>query len=87
MNNLKSFGIILMLSVSMAFFTACGDGAERTDETSTEATVHGEGPEYTSEYVCPMHCTGSGSAEPGKCPVCGMTYEKLEDHTKNNHKH
>jgi hypothetical protein len=33
-----------------------------------------QGPEYTSAYICPMHCEGSGSAEPGKCPVCGMDY-------------
>ncbi|MFT5824235.1 MAG: hypothetical protein ACI8ZM_005501 [Crocinitomix sp.] len=32
------------------------------------------GPEYTSTYVCPMHCEGSGSAEAGQCPVCGMDY-------------
>lgn len=30
------------------------------------------GPEYTSAYICPMHCKGSGSAEAGKCPVCEM---------------
>ena len=42
-----------------------GDGEEAVDKT---------GPEYTSAYVCPMHCEGSGSEEPGKCPVCGMEY-------------
>jgi rubrerythrin len=30
--------------------------------------------EYTAAYVCPMHCEGSGSEEPGSCPVCGMDY-------------
>ena len=33
-----------------------------------------KGVEFTSAYVCPMHCEGSGSEEPGKCPVCDMDY-------------
>lgn len=34
------------------------------------------GKEYNSAYICPMHCEGSGSEEPGVCPVCGMDYVK-----------
>jgi rubrerythrin len=41
-----------------------------------------EGPEYTSKYVCPMHCEGSGSDTEGKCPVCGMTYVLNENYTE-----
>lgn len=37
------------------------------------------GPEYTSQYICPMHCKGSGSDQPGTCPVCQMDYEKNEN--------
>ena len=33
-----------------------------------------DGPEYTSAYICPMHCPGSGSDQPGICPVCKMDY-------------
>lgn len=58
------------------------------DDTTMEAgAMHGEGKEYTSAYVCPMHCTGSGSEEEGKCPVCGMAYVPLAEHTKNGHTH
>ncbi len=32
------------------------------------------GKEFTSKYICPMHCKGSGSDKPGTCPVCGMEY-------------
>ena len=39
-----------------------------------------QGKEYTSKYICPMHCEGSGSAEAGTCPVCGMDYVLNEDH-------
>lgn len=42
-------------------------------------TADKQGKEYTSKYVCPMHCEGSGSDEEGKCPVCGMTYVLDED--------
>jgi len=38
-----------------------------------------DGPEYTSAYICPMHCEGSGSAEMGTCPVCKMDYVLNED--------
>ena len=38
------------------------------------------GKEYTSAYVCPMHCDGSGSETSGACPVCGMDYVKNDQH-------
>jgi uncharacterized protein involved in copper resistance len=50
-------------------------------------TADKQGKEYTSKYVCPMHCEGSGSDEEGKCPVCGMTYVLNEEHTANGHTH
>jgi len=36
--------------------------------------VDTSGPEYTSKYICPMFCKGSGSDQPGVCPACGMDY-------------
>ncbi len=61
------------------------------------------GSEYTSAYICPMYCKGSGSAQPGKCPACKMDYvanAKLKqpqnnhsghshghDHSGHNHSH
>lgn len=30
------------------------------------------GKEYTSMYICPDHCKGSGSDKEGECPNCGM---------------
>lgn len=54
------------------------------DIKSTELHQHtinaaDRGPEYTSKYVCPMHCEGSGSDEPGRCPVCNIKYIENED--------
>jgi hypothetical protein len=56
------------------------DAEEASMESSGEAAD--SGPEYTSAYVCPMHCEGSGSAEAGKCPSCGMDYVMNEDMEK-----
>ncbi len=58
-------------------------------ETATmdAAKPHGEGKEYTSAYICPMHCEGSGSDQPGSCPVCGMDYIAQAEHVKDGHSH
>ena len=42
--------------------------------SSSESNTAETGKEYTSAYVCPMHCEGSGSDSAGLCPVCGMDY-------------
>ncbi|MCR9051138.1 MAG: heavy metal-binding domain-containing protein [Phaeodactylibacter xiamenensis] len=52
-----------------------------------EADADKQGPEYTSAYICPMHCDGSGSDEPGECPVCGMDYVKNENMPADGHMH
>ncbi|MCF6241692.1 MAG: hypothetical protein L3J74_10145 [Bacteroidales bacterium] len=42
---------------------------------STEVKADENAPldeEYTAKYICPNHDKGSGSDEPGDCPVCGM---------------
>ena len=41
---------------------------------AAEMVIDSSSQEYASMYICPMHCKGSGSAEAGTCPVCGMDY-------------
>ncbi len=65
---LFSTALLIGSSVSSCTFTK-----EKTP--ASEQT----GPEYTSAYVCPMHCEGSGSDEPGTCPVCNMDYVPNEN--------
>ena len=74
--------------VTMSFFvTSCGtDHSHEHDHEGTEAH-HGEGKEYNSAYICPMHCEGSGGEEAGACPVCGMTYVTQAEHAKDGHSH
>lgn len=55
------------------------EGHDHEHHDHAEDMEGAAGPEYTSRYICPMHCEGSGSAEPGLCPVCGMDYVLNED--------
>lgn len=92
MQTLKSLGLLTLLFSMALFVVSCGgnasqEAAEGESTESMEAAAHGEGKAYTSEYVCPMHCEGSGSEEPGECPVCGMQYVAQADHTNDGHSH
>lgn len=71
---MKYLFFILLLGLG---FTACKHSHSHDSDKSE--TVDKSGPEYTSAYICPMHCKGSGSEKPGKCPVCGMDYVANED--------
>jgi hypothetical protein len=77
--------VALFLTLSLGTWS-CG-GAESTQEGATTEIVHGEGNEFNSAYVCPMHCAGSGSTEAGECPTCGMAYVAIADHVKDDHSH
>ena len=54
---------------------------------SSKSVAHGNGSQYTSAYVCPMHCEGSGSNAPGECPKCFMEYETFASHVRDKHNH
>ncbi len=60
------------------FFFSCKD----TPKTKVEKVDY-NGIEYTSKYICPMHCKSSGSHEAGICPVCKMDYELNEEYQEN----
>jgi len=79
---MKYFKIIFLfvaLSVTSIAISSCGSNSS----TNTEQ----KGKEYTSAYICPMHCDGSGSDKAGTCPVCKMDYVANEEHKKDGHKH
>ena len=86
---------ILIFAICLSFAIAsCGSGHDHSHESHGHDQAvghshdgHGEGAAYTSAYVCPMHCEGSGSEQEGKCPVCGMDYVSQEAHTKDGHSH
>ncbi len=64
--------------------TACSSN-ENTNNTTDNTEQQGK--EYTSAYICPMHCEGSGSDAPGKCPACDMDYVENEAHSHDGHDH
>ncbi len=80
------FLILTMLALGLA---ACSSDQQHGHDKSTlgEAKAHGTSKEYTSAYVCPMHCEGSGSDQAGTCPVCGMDYVAQSEHVKDGHNH
>lgn len=82
MSKFKLALFVITLSVIGVVSVSCGNKSHSSTELSEK-----QGKEYTSAYVCPMHCEGSGSADPGTCPVCGMDYVKNEDHSTDNHSH
>lgn len=82
---MKNFKSILVTMVVFASVTMLSCKDNKT-ETKTETTAK-QAKEYTSAYVCPMHCEDSGSDKEGKCDTCGMTLVKNEDHIANGHKH
>jgi uncharacterized paraquat-inducible protein A len=82
--------LLAMASAAMFLLTfSCKEQKETNtkntpEQTETEAK---QGKEYTSAYVCPMHCEGSGSEEEGNCPKCGMAYVANEEHSRDGHTH
>lgn len=50
------------------------DNVQQLDVKKEGGEAGGTGPEYTSHFVCPYHCKGSGSAQQGNCSVCGTAY-------------
>lgn len=80
MKKLK-FGLLFSALVCFGLTISSCNNAKSSDKDMTEESTEAaasetdmSGPEHTSAYVCPMHCKGSGSAEAGNCPVCGMEY-------------
>ena len=58
---------------------------EGHDGMNMDDSGENQGKEYTSKYVCPMHCEGSGSETEGNCPVCGMSYVLNENFKTEEH--
>lgn len=72
--------IIAMIFVAGLMFSACNKSgsSNKTKDNRIEKAVDKTGKEYTSAYVCPMRCKGSGSDKPGNCPKCKMEYVENE---------
>lgn len=86
---MKKF-IFFTLTIAVIGLSACGSDQQHghgSEATPGEAKAHGTSKEYTSAYICPMHCEGSGSDQAGTCPACGMDYVAQGEHVEDGHTH
>ena len=88
MKNIKTISAIIFFALTLSM-VSCKDKVQERNKKEVVITeeIAEKGKEYTSAYVCPMHCEGSGNDDVGSCPQCGMTYVKNTDHTADGHKH
>ncbi len=66
---------LLFLATITLLALACKPKSEAAPERPLMEKTDNTGPEFTSRYICPMNCKGSGADTMGVCPVCGMDYE------------
>lgn len=85
---MKHFILSILVIAAFSFtISSCGNKAKSSADTDKTEVVDKSGPEYTSAYVCPMHCKMSGSDKAGTCPVCKMDYVVNKDHKADGHDH
>jgi hypothetical protein len=77
--------IFVALSIASCHSGHGGHHTETTTTSSSDTTSAKTGPEYTSPFICQMHCKGSGSDKAGKCPVCGMDYVANTENRDHSH--
>lgn len=80
------FSLVIIFSVSLSI-SSCGNKAKTKDNVDQSEVVDKTGKEYTSTYICPMHCKNSGGDNAGVCPVCKMDYVVNKEHKANTHDH
>ena len=71
---LLKFARLLVIATAFSGFAACSQKGANQEETATAAKI------TDKAYLCPMHCEGSASDQPGKCPVCDMELKKNPDY-------
>ncbi|HEX5002995.1 MAG TPA: heavy metal-binding domain-containing protein [Bacteroidia bacterium] len=80
-NKIRMF-IWAAVSAAALSMSACGGSENKEkDASATEMTEAQVAVNTTDKYVCPMNCEGSGSNQPGKCPVCGMDLVENPNYT------
>ena len=78
--NIKVLASAFILSMSLCMISCGGNASSGDKKLEVNQEVNKSGKEYTSAYICPMHCEGSGSDKPGTCPVCNMDYVANKDY-------
>ena len=73
--------LMLLGGCALMVATSCSTKTENNMEKAPAATVNVV--DSTSAYICPMKCEGSGSMNPGKCPMCNMDLVSNPDNKTN----
>lgn len=84
---------MLLLATGSFIFSSCGGAETKADKAADaapkiERAVDKNGKEYTSRWICPMRCKGSGTEVRGqKCPACKMDLVDNKNHAHYGHNH
>ncbi|MFT5156604.1 MAG: hypothetical protein ACI83I_001152 [Bacteroidia bacterium] len=70
---ISSFWVAIALFLFVGW-SSCQKVQKNKDHTVEEVDFNSK--EYSSAYICPMHCEGSGDSIVGICPVCKMDLVK-----------
>ena len=88
MNSLKSILAIFMIFAACCIFVSCQGETKEPAKVKIEKATDRNGKEYTSRWICPMHCKGSGSEQRGqKCGACEMALVENKNHAHYGHNH
>ena len=88
MNSLKSIITIGVLALTCSFFSSCNTEPKAEAPPKIERATDKTGKEYTSRYICPMRCKGSGTeVKDQNCPSCEMALKENRNHAHYGHNH
>lgn len=86
MKSILNTAILICSMVLIGSITSCKhEHGPNTHTHNPDGSIDKSGPEWTSDFVCPMHCKGSGDSKEGTCPVCKMKLVKNKDKKASGH--
>ncbi|MDC1509061.1 hypothetical protein N8364_05240, partial [Saprospiraceae bacterium] len=69
MKSILKIILVLCTFVLVGSITSCKhEHGDNMHKHIPEGTIDKSGPDWTSDYICPMHCKGSGGVKQGTCP-------------------
>ncbi len=86
MKSILKIILVLCTFVLVGSITSCKhEHGDNMHKHIPEGTIDKSGPDWTSDYICPMHCKGSGGVKQGTCPVCKMDLVKNKNKKTDSH--
>lgn len=86
MKSILKIMMVLCTVVLVGSITSCKhEHGDKTHKHNQDGSIDKSGAEWTSDYICPMHCKGSGDVAEGTCPVCKMKLVENKDKKVDSH--